>query len=33
MAPVFNVNDWRDKMSELRMTAIASELADSVRTT
>jgi Protein of unknown function (DUF1203) len=33
MAPAFNVNDWRDKMSELRMIAIASELADSVRTT
>jgi len=33
MAAVFNVNDWRDKMSELRMIAIASELADSVRTT
>jgi hypothetical protein len=34
MAPAFKIkNDWRDKMSELRMIAIASELADSVRTT
>jgi Protein of unknown function (DUF1203) len=33
MAPTFKMDDWRDKMSELRMIAIASELADSVRTT
>jgi hypothetical protein len=33
MTSVVEHNDWRDEMSELRMIAIASELADKVRET
>jgi hypothetical protein len=33
MAPVFEDEDWRDEMSEFRMIAIASELANKVRET
>jgi hypothetical protein len=33
MAPVVEHNDWRDEMSEFRMIAIASELAEKVRET
>src|ERR1700735_4035185 len=31
MAPVINTNHWRHQMSELKMIAIASELAEKVR--
>jgi hypothetical protein len=31
MAPVLHANDWRDEMSELKIIAIASELAENVR--
>jgi hypothetical protein len=33
MVPVFEDEDWRDGMSEFRMIAISSELADKVRET